>query len=112
MMLQRYRLADLPVHDIPFLGLPYARGYIEVITPQPGGALRVSGWIIEPGRPLDAIEVFHDGQYLFTSRLFSRPDVKEAFRWLPHCELSGFDFELPPSPAHGITTRLDLVAVH
>ena len=63
-MLQGYRLADLPVHDIPFAHFPYARGYFEVMAPQPNGALRMAGWITDPGRPLDAIEVLHDRQHL------------------------------------------------
>jgi SAM-dependent methyltransferase len=111
-MIYPYRLADLPVHNIPFAHLPYVRGHLDTLVPQPDGSLRVCGWVAAPGEPVDAIEVHHEGRRLAAYPILPRPDVQDFYRWLPHGELSGFDFLLPLSAAQAsVTSRLDLITI-
>ncbi len=111
-MRKLYRLSDLPVRDVPFRDLPQVRGHMDELHPSAQG-VRVKGWMALPGEPIDQIEVHHAGRHVFTCPMVARPDVKQAFPWLPYAESVGFDFELPltPDQTHD-TTRLDLVCRH
>lgn len=103
------RLAQLPVAPVPFAELPYVRGHVDILAPH-GDRLTVSGWLVAPGEPIDAIEIHHEGRHVATERLRSRPDVKAVYPWLPYADDSGFEFVLPLTAAQATTTtRLDLI---
>jgi hypothetical protein len=113
MMQDCFRLADLPIREVPFADLPYVRGHLDALEPRDGAGtvLRVQGWMAAPGEPIEEIEVYHNRRRLFSRPILARPDVTAAFPWLPYSEQSGFDFELPLSPDEAAaTTRLDIVS--
>lgn len=106
-----YRLADLPLREIPRSNIPYARGHLDSLVPLSANAVQVTGWMAVPGAPLDNVEVYLNAQQVLSTPIRLRPDVQAFYPWLPHGESTGFDFTLPLTDRQARTTsRLDLVA--
>ena len=68
---------------------PRGRGHFERIGARLG-VLRVSGWLLLPGEPIDSFEIAVDGRPVATRRPHERPDVARVFPWCDSALRSGF----------------------
>jgi len=91
--------AELPVEIVrESTLLPTIRGRVETASIE-DGRLRLSGWLLDPEEPADAVEVWTADRQLAVVALEQRQDIAEAFPWIPHAGRTGFavdtDVELP-----------------
>lgn len=98
--------------------VPYARGYLDQLTPlgwkysvgpwslafepsrfiRPRGLL-ITGWLLRPDGPFDWIAAYVNGKEFYTCIPGDRPDVAEAFPFVPNAGKCFFAFKLPAKVA-------------
>ncbi len=107
-------IAAAPLPDLA--DVPYARGYFDQFTPldwqvnlgswslvrPPNRLFRsrgllVTGWVLMPDGPFDKIAAYVNDQEFFTCIPGVRPDVAEAFPFVPNAGKCSFAFKVPAS---------------
>jgi hypothetical protein len=74
------------------------------------GTVRVRGWAFDKEGPVESAHVAVDDCVATKVRLGDRrPDVREAFRSVPHAEISGFKGEVDLRAVTGDTARIALI---